>query len=167
MHYILDPNQEGIQFRRYLQALAGYSAQLPPHVAEFAADEQRFMLNHPRSLHDAWLKRVVVTETRLTGDSPSAVRVELVLLGQDHDREIWIIYDDVSWYEFRGRGDEGSTCEAFHGDIFTHEVRVSEQGQIVHEVAFVTDSVFTIECQNFTVQDKLVSTIDGEAQRAC
>lgn len=156
MQHILDPNEKGIHFGRYLEALRAYRDRLPSHVAEFAGDEERFTLSHPKSLHDAWLECVCVRESRSTEETASAVGVELVLLGQRHDRRIRISYEGVTRYRLQGWPDDGSSVEAFHGDIFTHEVRVTEEGRIVHEIAFVTGSVFFIECADFRVFDEFI-----------
>ncbi|MEI7912556.1 MAG: hypothetical protein WCK77_23250 [Verrucomicrobiota bacterium] len=162
MKHILDPNEAGIHFGRYLEALAGYRHRLSPHVAQFAGDADRFTLNHPKSLHDAWLQSVVVTETRRTAAAPSAVKVELLLLGQHHDRVIRISYERVSRYGLHGQPGERCAADAFHGDVLTHEVRVADTGHTVHEIAFVTGSVFTVECEDFIVADEPILESDGE-----
>lgn len=163
MNYILDPNEVGIHFGRYLEALAEYRHRLSPHVAQFAGDAERFTLDHPKSLHDAWLQSVVVTENRGTAAAPSTVRVELLLLGQHHDRFIRISYERVSRYALHGQSGERCTAATFHGDIFTHEVRVTDAGHTVHEIAFEAGSVFSIECEDFTVTDEPVSANDGKS----
>ncbi len=75
---------------------------------------------------------------------------------------IRISYEGVSRYELRGQSGTRSTVEAFHGDVFTHEVRVTDAGHIAHEIAFVTDSSFSIECEDFVVADEPLSGAIGE-----
>lgn len=50
-------------FGRYLDALSTFRDRLPESVARFAADEERFTLSHPKSLHDAWLESVIAKES--------------------------------------------------------------------------------------------------------
>jgi hypothetical protein len=94
------------------------------------------------------------------------VGVELVLLGQHHDRRIRLSYERVATYRLRGQSGLGSTVETYHGDVFTHEVRIAEEGRIVHEIAFVTGSTFIIECENFTAIDEIFQITNGEPTAA-
>ena len=82
--------------------------------------------------------------------------------GQHHDRTIHISYERVSRYELRGQPGESRGVSTFHGDIFTHEVRVTDAGHVVHEIAFVNGSVFSIECEDFTVADEPIPESGGE-----
>lgn len=78
------------------------------------------------------------------------------------DRMIRISYEHVSRYALHGQSGERCTAATFHGDIFTHEVRVTDAGHTVHEIAFEAGSVFSIECEDFTVADEPVSENDGK-----
>jgi len=164
MEYITTDDTEGIQYGRYLDALASFRHLLPSHVAEFAADESRFTLNDPRSLHDAWLESLTVQESRASSESPSCTSIELVLLGQQHDRHIVIQYVDVRQYSLRHAPlSDMKFHDAAHGDIFTHEVRVEDDGYITHEICFVTDSVFLVCCRDFKVLDRPIKR-EGEQE---
>src|SRR5688572_9623138 len=98
MNYIVSPNKDGIQFGDYLEALESYRDQLPPEVAAFASDEDRFTLNHPSSLHDAWVEQISISESRSIDDLPAEIRIVVNLLGQMHDRWIILTYEGVSAY---------------------------------------------------------------------
>jgi hypothetical protein len=156
MLYIHRAGDESIMFGRYLEALSTYRSRLPEAVAHFAGDEERFVLNHPKSLHDAWLERLIISESRATEHIPSAVGLEVVLLGQQHDRQIRLIYHGVVRYEIHGTTEEGRYHDTFHGDIYTHEVRVSVAGRVIHELLFVTGSRLEVECLDFEVRDDLL-----------
>lgn len=154
MLYIYRDGEDSIMFGRYIEALSAFRDRLPAAVAEFASDEERFALSHPKSLHDAWLESVAVQESRATKESPSSVALEIVLLGQRHDRRIRLSYRGVQRYEIHGA--RGEYPESFHGDLYTHEVRVSAAGHVIHELLFVTGAGIEIECSEFAVRDELL-----------
>lgn len=154
MQHILREGDHTIHFQRYSEALALYRTQLPPEVAAFAGDAERYVLNHAKSLHDAWVQSITVTDSRATQQYQSGVAVEIVLLGQMHDRHIILSYADVARYQIYGLAD--SLSPTSHGDLHTHEVRVSAEGRVVHEIVFVAGSCIEIECRTFTVQDRLL-----------
>lgn len=155
MQHILREGDRTIYFQHYLDALALYRAQLPPEVAAFAGDEERYVLNHAKSLHDAWVERIAITESRAKEPSLSRASVEIVLLGQLHERHIVLSYSDVTRYQLTGVTDEHHTRTA-HGDLHTHEVRVSEVGLVIHELVFAMGSRIEIECRTFSVQDRIL-----------
>ena len=148
-------------FGRYLDALATYRDRLPKGVAQFAGDEERFVLTHPKSLHDARLKQTTITETAGRDDRPSFVEIELLLDGQQGDRYIRITYQNVARYEIRGKQEQLGSHDSFHGDVFTHEVRIGEIAGVVHEVLFASGSTIEIECLDFQVQDEIHSPKKG------
>jgi hypothetical protein len=135
--------------------LATYRAQLPEGVAQFAGDQERFMLSHPKSLHDARLERATITEIPGKEKKTSSVEVELVFAGQQGDRHIRLSYRRVARYEIRGRQERLGWHDSFHGDIYTHEVRVGDTGGVVHEILFASDSTIEIECVDFRVEDEI------------
>ncbi|GAA5497272.1 hypothetical protein Rhal01_03465 [Rubritalea halochordaticola] len=154
MKYILSEEDDVIQFGKYLDALAKYRDQLPDEVAQFAEDESRFCLQGGGTLHDAWIETITVREKRAAGDDASSCEIELVLLGPLHDRRIQLRYLGVKAYTVDGRGENG--FQAFHGDIHTHEVRLSDDGLVVHEIVGVDEFRIQVECRTFTVMDEML-----------
>jgi hypothetical protein len=153
MHYIVSPNKYGIQFGDYLEALESYRDQLPSEVAAFASDEDRFTLNHPSSLHDAWVEQIAISESRSIDQLPSEIRIVVTLLGQMHDRWIVLTYEGVSAYSITGGRNPGSTPYTLHGDIWTHEVRLSALLEVVHEIAVGDGGRIEVTCRTFHVED--------------
>ncbi|MFO1498218.1 MAG: hypothetical protein U1G07_07470 [Verrucomicrobiota bacterium] len=88
--------------------------------------------------------------------------IEVVLLGQYHDRRIRLYYDHVTRYQLLGQSDRGRTVETVHGDVLTHEVRAGDTDQVIHEIAFVTGSTFYVECETFTVAEEVFPATHGE-----
>lgn len=158
MLFIHRDGEDSIEFGRYLDAPSTYSHRLPEAARQFAGDVERFALNHPKSLHDAWVESLVVKESHARDEADSGVSLELVLLGQKHDRRIRLIYRRVERYEIRA--DKGGHRDTLHGDLYTHEVRLSEAGRVVHELLFVTGARLEVECAEFEVMDEMLSPSD-------
>jgi hypothetical protein len=159
MKYILSshPDEPGIQYGRYLEYLETIKSSLRDHIYAFASHEKYFTLNSPHSLHDAWLDSVEVRETR-NKERPfdPVVSVTLKLLGQLHDRTIVLEYKDVCRYELNGKPNIYNRADTFHGDIFTHEIRIENEGWIIHEIGFVSDSTFLVECRDFISHEEML-----------
>ena len=161
--YILssNPDEPGIQYARYLEYLETIKSSLPDHIYAFASNKEYFTLNSPHSLHDAWLSSMEVRETR-NKERPfdPVVGVTLKLLGQLHDRTIVLEYKEVCRYDLNGKPNKFNSADTFHGDVFTHEIRIEKKGWIIHEIGFVSDSVFLIECRDFTCREEMLGEVD-------
>jgi len=167
--YIVSQDGEpGIFYGRYLEYVETIRDSLPEHIYQFASSEKYFTLNSPHSLHDSWLNSVEIREFR-NGERPfdPVVGITLKLLGQHHDRIIILDYEEVVQYIFEGSRDvEGQSGfrygDTFHGDVFTHEVRLSEKGTLIHEIVYVTESFLLIECKNFTYKEEILDPSSGK-----
>lgn len=157
MLYIVSKAKDGIQFGDYLVALESFRAQLPPEVVKFASDENRFALHHPGSLHDAWVEQIAICESRAIDVRPSEIQVILTLLGQMHDRRIILTYEGVSAYSVTGGKNLNSTPHTLHGDIYTHEVRLSALKEVVHEIAVGDGGRIEITCKTFRVEERAIT----------
>ena len=151
MKYILHSGSNSIDYENYLQALKSYQSSLPKKVLEFASDLTRFELNGASSLHDCWLKELLIEES----GSPSQTEVTLRLLGQMHDRIISIKYREVVAYSItRTATDNSPYPNPDQDDLYTHEIRVSDDGHVLHEILFVSDKSILIECKTFDVSEE-------------
>lgn len=157
MLYIHRDGEDSIMFGRYLEALATFLDRLPSHIAEFAGDEDRFTLSHPKSLHDAGLRQLAIQEVPGNPDAASSVDMELLLIGQQGDRNIRLRYHNVARYNVRGVRERLGWHDSFHGDIYTHEVRLGDDGRFVHEILFASGSLIEIECSDFRVTDETIT----------
>jgi len=166
--YILSQDGEpGIFYGRYKDYLNTIQHLLPEQIYQFASDEKYFTLNSPHSLHDSWLSSIEVRELR-NQKKPFEpfVEITLKLLGQRHDRIIILNYEGVIEYSIKGTRavkdqSDFRYADTFHGDVFTHEIRLNAAGNLIHEIAYVTESFLLIECTNFTCREELLQ--DGEA----
>lgn len=142
-------------FDLYRQYLEENRDRFPLAVFEFAANVERYSLDSPHSLHDAWLSSISVKENR-SKHRPFEPRpsVELVLLGPKHDRDIILTYEGVSHYQIEGSRNPYNWAETFHGDLNSHEVRITEKGEIIHEIAFVSKSSVLVTCETFKCTER-------------
>ena len=147
MQYIL--TSRGIDLDPYFAYLATVQGQLPAHVASFAGDPRHYSLSDHESLHDAWLESVEVREE--SSGERAEVRwttITIRLLGPFHDCTHVLRYTGVRRYELAAAG-----VRAGHGDVYTHEVRLAQDGiSIEHELLFAgrTEARMLIECADFT-----------------
>jgi hypothetical protein len=156
VEHILLPDRDGIQYGNYLRYLSTVREFLPTHIYEFASAEHHFNLNSPHSLHDSWMESATISEKRqATAPFKPEVQVNLRLLGQQHDRTIVLKYENVSSYTLEGRRGDSNWAVTFHGDVITHEVRVTNANKVLHEILFRSDSRLLVECENFTHHEEL------------
>jgi hypothetical protein len=159
MEYIVSAEDEGINFQRYVDYIKSIKSNLPDHVYSFASDSRYFDLNSPMSLHDSWLESLIVKE--ISGDEGSKSRslaIQLILLGPFHDRRICILYTGVTKYLFDTppQSDSPRNAHIAHGDLYTHEVRLGNEGLLIHEILFERGSRFLIECKDFTHSEEIL-----------
>lgn len=142
-------------FDEYIKSLEKEKENIPVHVYEFATDSSRYDLQSPHSLHDAWLTSLTIRENR------HAVRpfepeptIEIVLLGQMHDRDIVLKYRQIEWYKMAGFKNQYNWGDTFQGDVGAHEVRL-EGHFIIHEIEFVSRSSIVVACRDFTCSERM------------
>lgn len=142
-------------FEKYFAYLNGIKDKLPAHVYEFASDLRRYELNDALSLHDSWITSLTIRENRARSRPfKPAPSIELVLLGQRHDREMVLEYYDVQSYRIEGHKNPTNWLDTFHGDVTHHEVSVSDEGSILHELVCRSGSVLCIKCKDFKCTER-------------
>ena len=80
--------------------------------------------------------------------------IEIVFLGQMHDRDIVLEYMELEWYEISGNRNPFNWADTYQGDVEAHEVRV-ESEFIIHEIEFVSDSKIVVACKDFTCTERM------------
>ena len=151
--YILSPSMHGPDwpeveesFKRYKHYLGSISDQLPPGAREYALGD-----NHNwggcESPHDSWLEelRMEVRSTPSTDDLPQdqALDIHVRFLGTCGNGYIDFHYRNVHDYLLTNGG-----------DWMYDEVRLGGEGRVVHEIRFLADSHWLIECEDFTYEWK-------------
>ena len=86
-------------------------------------------------------KLVVACQTIVIATKQNVINMRLIIEG--------------GRYEIHGKQERLGWHDSFHGDIYTHEVRVGDAGGVVHEILFASDSTIEIECVDFRVDDEI------------
>ncbi len=159
MEHIINSRIDKIDFDRYLKYVDSVRSKLPAHVYAFASDPHHFDLSSHSSLHDAWLETCNVRE-RASGERNQVRRleIEITLLGPFHDRRIYLSYKGVTRYSFDVPTRDGKLENKGHGDLHTHEIRLSPEGLIIHELMFERGATFLIECSDIQHSEELIKS---------
>jgi hypothetical protein len=160
MEHIINSEAEGIDFTRYSAYVASIRSKLPAHVYAFASDPRYFDLHSHSSLHDAWLETLTVKEVA-TGERHEIRKLEihLCLLGPFHDLRIHLHYTGVTQYRFETppRYQEPRYQHTAHGDLFTHEIRLGQNGFLIHELLFERDATLLIESADIRHSEEMIT----------
>jgi hypothetical protein len=153
-------NRAFFEFQRknaeaYAAYLASIRHRLPVSAYEFATAEWHYNPNDPKCPHDAWIREVKIREIA-EGERAEIreTRVEIILLGAYHDRLLKLTYFGVSSYTL-------TAARSHPGDWITDEIRLSENGLVVHEIEFWSAANFVIECKDISFEEKLTNTPDS------
>lgn len=124
----------------YLESVKG---QLPQSAYEFATASWHYNFEDHRSPHDGWLETFVIREPAF-GERKENRSLEIVtrLLASYHDGQIELKYSDVQSYSLAS----GVTNDSGHGDWLYDEIRLSEQGRVLHEIEWSRGGLWLIEC---------------------
>ncbi|TMO76393.1 hypothetical protein [Pseudoalteromonas aurantia] len=142
-------------FDEYISNLNSNRNNFPSELFEFAANTERYELNHPKSLHDAWVTSITIAENRnkVRPFEPS-LSISLNLLGQQHDRDIFLNYLKVKSYELIGTENPFNYGDTFHGDVLTHEVSITGNG-FQHIIELRSGSTFKVTFADFNCVEKI------------
>lgn len=146
-------NQSFDDYKKYMQK---NKEKFPKHIYEFALDENRHTLDSPNSLHDSWMTSITIKENRDRAyPFEPQPTIEIKLLGQRRDRDIILSYWGIERYSIEGLKNPYNWGDTFQGDISCHEVKLSEQDLIIHEIQFVSNSKIIIVCRDFICSERL------------
>jgi len=88
-------------------------------------------------------------EANLLGEvQDREINIHLRLLGAFHDRKIEIQYKKIRNYELRFLPDASYQPSKWHGDWIIDEIRLSDEGLVIHEINFWLNGNWQIECEN-------------------
>jgi hypothetical protein len=149
MEHIINSEVGGIDFDKYLKYVNSIKSKLPAHIYAFASDSGHFDFESHTSLHDAWIETWSVRETAAgEGNEIRGLEIDLSLLGPFHDRRIHLRYTGVKSYKFDVPSKNNKFGDKGHGDLYTHEIRLSHDGLLIHELLFERGATFLIECSD-------------------
>lgn len=132
--------------RRYFAYVDANRDQFPASAYELAAAQWRHDFNDHRALHDSWVESFRFFDESLPEGGPGRSNsLELTVLGAYHDGKIRLIYRNVDSAQLH-------LSEASTGpiQIYRDEIRLSGGGHVLHEIEFLGQENWLIECNDMT-----------------
>lgn len=132
----------------YLQYLQSIRESLPISAFQFATAEWHYDHNDHRCPHDSWVESLAIKEAA-SGERGQhrSLSISTCLLGAFHDGRLLLDYADVHMYSL-----ESLKGQAGHGDWLVDEIRLSENGLVLHEVQFSNNSRWLIEARDISCE---------------
>ena len=117
-------------FQKYREYLLHNKARFPKGAHALATSDWYFDPQRHECPHDAWLEEVRIDE-RSSGERQEirAVTITARILGAYHDGLIEVRYPSVFGYRI-----DSLSIKNGHGDWQYDEFRVSDSGQLIHEI---------------------------------
>jgi hypothetical protein len=134
---------------RYPAYLDTIKDQLPSNARDFAEADWHYDFTNPKCPHDSWVETITIFEPA-DGETKDDRGLEIMvrLLGAFHDGFIELRYKGVFEYEMSGTSDESwPKIHRPHGDWLIDEIRLSENGRVIHEIKF-TRARWLIQCED-------------------
>jgi WD40 repeat protein len=132
-------------YRKYLQSL---KERLPVTAFEFATAAWHYDHSDHRCPHDSWVESLTIAEpARGERFQDRSLRISTRLLGAFHDGHLLLSYADVQAYSL-----ESPKVRAGHGDWLVDEIRLSDNGFVLHEVLFSNDNRWLIEAKDISCE---------------
>jgi hypothetical protein len=132
-------------YREYLQSV---KERLPISAFEFAAAAWHYDYSDHRCPHDSWVESLTIDEpARGTRLEDRSLHISARLLGAFHDGHLWLDYIDVSAYSL-----EAPKTRSGHGNWLFDEIRLSENGLVLHEIMFSNYGQWLIEAKDISCQ---------------
>jgi len=134
---------------KYLAYLDEVRDKLPNGARSFAEAPWHYDFKNSQCPHDSWVETVIISEPA-EGETKDhrGLEITVKLLAAFHDGLIELRYKGVYEYEMRGHSDESRPkLHRPHGDWLIDEVRLAENGRVIHEIKFTLAS-WLIECED-------------------
>lgn len=139
------------KWKEYYAYLETIKDQIPKSAYEFAKAKWHYNFNDSRCPHDSWIDDVIIHENA-EGDRKQfrTIEIKIVLLGAWHNGNIEITYKNVKGYSISKSADLGKS----HNDWMRDEIRLSEKGLVLHEIEWLVEPNWIIECEDIEFQWK-------------
>lgn len=164
--YPSDPSHITASFDAYRAYLNSVRDKLPDSAFSFASAAWHYDAQDSRCPHDSWVEELIVNEPSSGEQSERrGLEIRLRLLGAYHDGHIELTYPNVLGYSLMKPGQHHAPGRQHgHGDWLIDEVRLSEQGGVLHEIAFSHGSHWQIECDDIEYRWLPLQGDEGEAE---
>jgi len=137
-----NPNAVVEAHLKYDEYLARNKSCFPESAFDFAIADWHHNYRDHKALHDSWLIESRIIET--SQNDMREVNITLKLLGAFHDGNLSLHYKGVKSYQI------GSST-AGHTSINRDEIRLSENGFVLHEIELWQEERWLIECHDIEV----------------
>ena len=131
-------------FASYAKYLEENQNKFPRGALKLATSEWYFNPMTSGCPHDGWLEKLNISEPA-SGERSEIRKVEIhiELLGAWHNGKIFLDYSNVLTYQFNGpKIGEG------HGDWLYDEYRVSDEGDLIHEIEWADGAHWLIVAED-------------------
>ena len=148
--YIDESAKGAAQMEAYYAYLADAATSMPPGLAAFAQDKDRYALGGGRTLRDAWLLGAAIGKGY--GDRASLVdsTLEIRLLQVAHKTEVVMRYAGVTRVLMRLHPDYQPDSAI---DLMAHEVTVCGKQSFRHAFRFDRGVYIDVRFRDFSVED--------------
>ena len=133
------------KWKEYFTYLETIKEQIPKSAYQFAKADWHYNFNDSRCPHDAWIEDIIIHE-HAEGDRQQfrTIEIKIVLLGAWHNGNIEITYKNVKSYTISKSKNLGD-C---HGDWMRDEIKLSENGFVLHEIEWLAEPNWLIESED-------------------
>jgi len=149
------------RWQRYHDYLESIKDRLPQSAYEFATAKWHYDGLDHRSPHDGWLKFVTVREPS-HGDRSQyrTLEISIRLLAAYHDGYIDLFYPDVQSYSLTAESKDfhPDLDNKGHQDWLYDEIRLSDSGNVIHEIEWARGSHWIIESADIGYDWTYIST---------
>jgi hypothetical protein len=140
------------EYQSYLDSIKD---SLPKSAYEFAAVPWHYDFSDQRAPHDSWLEAIVIKEP-FHGERSQYRTIEIAirLFGAYHDGHIELTYSNVQSYSFEAPFADfhPESDNKGHQDWLYDEVRLSDRGNVLHEIEWSGGSRWLIESKDIVYQ---------------
>lgn len=131
-------------YRRYQEYLKGNKHRFPSGAFALGTSEWWQDANIHSSPHDAWLESLIFSEPSSGERSQNrTTAIKVWLLAAYHDGFIELFYPRVFNFSL-----ESADCQAGIGDWMYDEFRLSEAGNVIHEIEWSKGARWIIEASD-------------------
>jgi hypothetical protein len=150
MTYILTKDRPQNSFEEWQSCWSNYwnyletvKGAFPRSAYEFASAPWHYDFSDHRAPHDGWVEEVLISEPS-SGEREQNRSLELFvrLFAAYHNGHIELKYSEVHSYSLTS----GLSISSGHGDWLYDEIRLSDQGRVLHEVEWSRGGLWLIEC---------------------
>lgn len=139
-------------YDKYLQYLESIKNRLPLNVYNFAVNEWHYNTDDNRCLHDSWVESILISEQPTKNKTwERKLKIDLVLLGAQHDQNLCIQYEQVRNYTLAKNLDARKNSDIVaHGDWLIDEISIADDDFVLHHILFSNNAKWVIEFKDLS-----------------